>query len=347
MKKPVVFAVLFVAFLSFGILVAGAPDVHAKETVLRLVIPVPITDYPLATQAVDMTKRFNKRAKGQYQIEVHAGGSLAKIPEYFDAVRVGAVEMACVDWAIFSFLDPRFNAVSTPFLVDSLEASNYMVKKLLPLHDAIFQEKFNAKALGMYSTDGLSLVSTTKPIKTLADWKGLLVGAGSPVTSTLFKTLGASPVTIMWTDLYESLQKHIIDAAAQTTHGAIAMNLMGVCDYITPFFGHANFNGYTINLDAWKKMPPNIQKILQEEIDRACKQAEGAFLKLPAEDAKILKQKGKKIYVLPKAERAKWAALMAPYKEKQLASYGEFGAKVKEIAEEANKKYPYEEMVIK
>ena len=43
---------------------------------------------------LESAKKFNERAKGEYVIEVHAGGALVKLPEYFDAVRIGAVEIA-------------------------------------------------------------------------------------------------------------------------------------------------------------------------------------------------------------------------------------------------------------
>lgn len=313
---------------------------------MRLVVPAPPGDYPLTFKDMELTKRFNERTKGEYKIEVHAGGALVKIPEYFDAIRIGAVEMADIDWSIFSFLDPRFSAIGTPFLVDSLEGSIAMSKPLLPLHDAIFQEKFNAKALGMFSVDGIVLVST-KPITTLEDWKGLLAGAGAPTTAALFKGLGASPVTIMWTDLYESLQKHVIDATAQTAHGALVMSLMDVCTHITLFYGHGAWNGYTINLDVWKKMPIHIQKILQEEIDQSVHWMEGTMIKLKDEDIKAFKQKGTKIIVISKAEREKWAKELASYKEKQLASFGDFGQKITQIANDANRRYPYVEMIVK
>jgi hypothetical protein len=44
---------------------------------------------------------------------------------------------------------------------------------------------------------------------------------------------------------------------------------------------------------------------------------------------------------VPKGERARWAAMLAPYRDKQMASFGEFGLKIKQIAEEANKRFPY------
>jgi TRAP-type transport system periplasmic protein len=345
-QKFVVVTCLVVLLVFVGVSIGAGTTAAAKETTLRLVIPSPPDDKVLTFPVNELAKRFNDRAKGQYKIEVHAGGALAKIPEYFDSIRVGAVEMACIDWSIFGFLDPRLSAVSAPFLVDTLKGANHMTKQLLPLHDALFQEKFNAKALGMFSVDGLIVVSN-KPIKTLSDWKGLLAGVSAPPSAALFKGLGASPVSIMWTDLYESLQKHVIDASAMTMHGAIVVNLMEVCDYMTLFFGHANFNGYMINQDVWKKMPPNIQKILQEEIDKTCKFMEDRFLKLTDEDLAYLKQKGKKVYALPKAEREKWVALLAPYRDKELAGFGDFGKKITQAADEANKRFPYVEQTIK
>jgi TRAP-type C4-dicarboxylate transport system substrate-binding protein len=347
MKKTSMFiAVLVMTFFLISIIGFGTAFAQKKPIVLRLVVPAPEGDFPLTYKDKELVKRFNERAKGEYVMEVHAGGALAKIPEYFDAVRIGAVEMADVDWSIYSFLDPRFSAIATPFLVDSLEGGIAMSKRLMPLHDEIFQGKFNAKALGMFSVDGIELVST-KPVRTLEDWKGLLAGAGAPITAALFKELGASPVTIMWTDLFEALQKHIIDATAQTAHGALAMGLMDVCTHITLFCGHGAWNGYTINLDVWKKMPKNIQKLLQEEIDQSVQWMEGTMIKLRDEDMKAFKQKGTKIIVVPKAERDRWAKQLASFKEKQIASFGDLGQKIKKIADEANKQYPYTERVIK
>jgi TRAP-type C4-dicarboxylate transport system substrate-binding protein len=338
--RGLVTAVLVTVLLFGGLVICDRSAATAKEITLRLVIPSPADDKSLTYQAVEMAKRFNARAKGQYKIEVYPGGTLAKLPEYFDSVRVGAIEMACVDWGIFSFLDPRLGLVSTPFLVDTLEGSNYMLKVLLPLHDAIFQEKFNAKALGMYSTDGGNLVSN-KPIRTLEDLKGLLVAAPSTNTSALFKGLGSSPVNIMWTDLFEALQKKTVDASAMTLHGAIVTNLMDACDYMTLFFGHPNFNGYTINLDVWKKMPKNIQTMLEEEINQACKWMEVSMIQSQSEDVRYLRERGKNVYAIPKAERNRWVTLLVPHRDKQMTSFGDFGLKIKQIAEEANKRFPY------
>jgi TRAP-type C4-dicarboxylate transport system substrate-binding protein len=221
-----------------------------------------------------------------------------------------------------------------------MDAQNSALKELEPLYDQILQEKFNAKGFGLLNSGGMQLFST-KPVKTLEDWKGLLCGAISPPTAVLIKELGGSPVTIMWTDMYESMQKKVVDATTQGTHGGLILGLPDVCKHITIFFGVAGWNGYSINLDLWKKMPKHIQKALQEEIEKASEwMTKTTSTVLGDDDMKAFKEKGASVYFLPREERERWIKILSPYKEKHLASLGEFGQKIKKIAEDANKRHP-------
>ena len=343
MKKTFIFlSVLTMTFLLFNVVTSGTAIAQKKPVVIRHIMPTPEGDYPQTYRDKEMAKRFNERAKGEYVIEVHAGDALAnKLPEYFDAVRIGAVEMEFSNWGMFSFMDPRMGLLELPFLLNNNHASSASCKPLLPLYDQILQEKFNAKGVAMLSTGGLGLWSK-KPIKSLEDWKGLLAASVSPVASTLIKDLGGSPVTIVFFETYEALQKKTVDAAIQSSHGGVVFQFPDVCKYFTAFFGIPASAGYSINLDVWKKMPPHIQKILQEETARAADwMANVMVTELPDGDLKVFKEKGVTVNYLPKAERDRWAKQLEPYVEKQLSSFGELGQKVKAIADEMNKKYPY------
>ena len=65
------------------------------------------------------------------------------------------------------------------------------------------------------------------------------------------------------------------------------------------------------------------------------------------DDPKVVKKKGLQTFVLSKAERDRWKAQAMALQEKQIAGLGEFGRKIKEIADEANKKFPYDEKKLK
>ncbi len=343
-KKFVVFVVIIAAMAA--LFIASPNNANAKTVVLRLVVPSPAGDWPLTVMCDDLAKRFNARAKGEYKMEVHAGGALAKLPEYFDNLRVGSIEMALAPWGFYSFMEPRLSLIETPFLLNNQQAGAYSTKALLPLYDQILQEKFNQKGLGLMSLAGVELV-TQKPVKVLKDWKGLLLGSLSPSTTALAKELGAAPATINWMEFYDSLQKKVIVGVVNGTHGSLQTNLMDVCKYVTLYYGINSWNGYGINLDVWKKMPKHIQKILQEEVNSSVEWMHKTMLKLDADDLKRMKEKKVTVYTVPPAERALWVKTLTPYIEKQFAGFGDFGKKVRKIADDANKRYPYTGLTLK
>lgn len=344
MKRVLAASILSTVALCFlSLCVAHEVGAQKKPVVLRLVVPSPAGDWPLTFMNEEMAKRFNAR-QADYRIEVHAGGALAKLPEYFDAIRVGAVEMACSPWPLFSFLEPRLGILEAPFLFNNNEAANQGIRACLPLYDEILQNRFNAKGLGLFNTGGLELWSTAKPVKSLDDWKGFLAAAISPTIAVMVKDLGGSPVTIMWPDMYEALQKKIVNGAMHSTHGGLIMSFPDVCKYSTISFSLAGSNGFSINLDIWKKMPADIRKILLEEVETTMEWYRKGLPRMDEDDFKVMKQKGVTIYFLPAAERGKWVKATAAYREKQFTSLGDFGAKVRQIVEEANKRYPYKPM---
>ena len=164
MKKYSLVSALVIVLLLLSGTFSGNSTAQAKTKILRLVIPTPAGDWPLTYKDLELAKRFNERAKGEYEIKVFPGGALAKMPEYFDAVRTGAIEMADVAWSFFSFLDPRLGLIETPFLINNIEGSISASKGFLPLYDEILQEKFNTKGLGLMNLSGVELVSR-KPVK--------------------------------------------------------------------------------------------------------------------------------------------------------------------------------------
>jgi TRAP-type C4-dicarboxylate transport system substrate-binding protein len=340
-KKNVTSLIVPLLFISLiFVLSLNVSQAEAKKPVIiRLVVPSAAGD-PLTEKDEELARRFNMRVNGEYKIQVFPGESLAKIPEYFDAVRVGAIEMADAPWGVYAGLDPRLSLIETPFLFNNIEAGTAAAKRLLPLHDIVLQERFNAKALGLMHLSGMEVLSS-KPLISLEDWKGTMVGAISPTMAIMIKELGGSPVTVMWTDLYTSLQKGIIDGAVNGTHGSIENSLTDVCTDISYFFGASAWNGYTINLDLWKRMPADIQQILLEEVDRAVDWIHEKFAEWEVEDLDTFKKRGLNIHIISDNEREKWREKLQNYQEKQLSSMGEFGIKVKEIVDDVNSKYPY------
>jgi TRAP-type transport system periplasmic protein len=305
---------------------------------VRLAIPNPAGD-ELTQNAEKFAAAVTQRTQGSYLVRVFPGETMVKIPEMYDAVRQGSIEMSVVGMGIFEGLHPGL--AEYPLSYNNIEANIAATRPLVELYSKeIFEKYLNMKGLASYSTGAIELISK-KPVKTLKDWKGLMVGAGNLQGLMMATALGGAPVTIFWTDFYSGLSKGTVDAVLNSMRSSIVFKLTDSAKYITLFYGQPTFLSFNINLTAWKAMPPGVQRVFSEEAQNACDEMHAYQIKAWKEtDRKALAALGAEIYDVPKEERDKWKAIVKPYIDKKLASLGELGKQIKHIMDEANSAHP-------
>lgn len=315
-----------------------SPTEPAKTVQMRLVTGSAAGD-PMTVRDEEMAKRFNERAGGAYIISVHPGDSIVKTPELMDAVRTGAVEMMATSWTIFSGKDEKLEAACLPFLFDNANAVAAAAQDIVELYTPLLQEKFNQKPLGFYYVGFNDLIGT-KPVKTMADWKSWLTGSPDPPSAKMIEALGGNAISVPWNEIYSAMSKGVIDNMVMGNYIAVDFKLTDIIKTSTQFYGISGNSAYSINLDVWNKMPKDIQDILVEEAQRTAEDKSKFSIDRMQEDLNIYKSKGIESYVLPADERAKWKAAVQPYVDGKLDSMGDFGKKMKEIADKANKANP-------
>jgi TRAP-type C4-dicarboxylate transport system substrate-binding protein len=337
-RKTIFFVVLVVGLLLITFTLSYAAE--KKATVLRLAGPWPPLD-PVTLQLQAFADKFNQQAGGKYIVEVHPGESLVKIIESVDALRTGAVEMAGWPIGVFASVDRRFAAAEIPFLVNSVEGDAAMQVALMPLYSQFMEKKFNSKAIFSFTCLALDVCST-KPVKTEADWKGLLTQSVSPQSAKFIEAMGGAPVAMPFPEGYQALQKGIVNATMQSSSMMIMFKLTEVGKYVTRGYLIPASLIIAVNMDAFKKMPPNMQNILVEVGKQQQKETNDYFIKIAQENTKTLTKMGEEVYALPKGERDRWAKKVQAYCDSLLkAMEPEFSAQVKKIAAGVNAKYPY------
>lgn len=81
----------------------------------------------------------------------------------------------------------------------------------------------------------------------------------------LFKKLGASPIGLRGGQIYSALDTNVIDAAEFVTLGEnVGMGLHEVTKYVLypSFHGPIAVVNWGVNMDAWKKLPGDLQAAL-------------------------------------------------------------------------------------
>lgn len=339
-RLSILFVALLVASLfvvsavSFGV---AAPE---KATVLRLAGPWPPLD-PVTIQLKAFAEKFNKRAGGRYIVEIHPGESLIKLGESVDALRTGAVEMAGWPIGMFASLDRRFAAAEVPFLADSVEADAAMQVELMPLYNQFMEKKFNSKAIFSFTCLALDVCST-RPIRTAADWKGLLAQSVSPQSAKFIEAMGGAAVAMPFPEGYQALQKGVVEATMQSSSMMIMFKLNEVADYVTRGYLIPASLIIAVNMNAFKKMPEDIRDIMVDVGRQQQKETNDFFINMAEENTKTLTDMGMEVITLPKEERDRWEEILQPYRNSLFEGMGpEFSAKAKKIAAEVNAKYPY------
>jgi TRAP-type C4-dicarboxylate transport system substrate-binding protein len=341
MKKK---SIILMVFLMTSLLVVSSVSftvaASKKATVLRLAGPWPPMD-PVTVNMKAFVDAFNERAAGRYVINLHPGESLIKMGESFDALRTGAVEMAGWPIGVFASVDRRFATAEIPFLANNAKVDAAMQVDLMPLYTEFMEKKYNMRPVFTFTCLGLDIIST-KPIRTEADWKGMLMQSVSPQAAKFIESMGGAPVAIPFVEGYQALQKKVVNGTMQSPQFVIMFKLNEVAQYVTYGYLIPASLMIAVNMDAFRKMPKDIQDIFVEEGKRAQKRTNDFFLNVAEENPKTLKEMGLEVYSLPKVERDKWVEKLKPYCDSIFEKMDpEFGAKVKEIAAKANAKYPY------
>jgi TRAP-type C4-dicarboxylate transport system substrate-binding protein len=338
MKKALMIlaAMVIILMSSFAAVSCGEPS--PSEPVVLKFASAATGPYINAEQA--FADAFNARCGPDYTIDYYPNQEMLAFPELLDGVRTGAADMGAVTPSANSADEPKLGANEIPYLFNNIQAEIYAAKELKPLFNDILEEQFNQKLLCLHNYTAVELLST-KPVKTLEDWNGLLVQAISPTTAAVIEAMGGAAVTgVPYTESYSLLEKGTADAVITAPAAMNIFLLSDVAKYCVSSYMVAALHGFSINLDSWDKLPGDIQDILVEEAQKTSDEIDQWLVGEWEADFARLTDAGVEVYHVPQAEIDRWKAACQPYIDEQMTILGDFGEKVMDIADEANEKYP-------
>ena len=343
MKKRWLFLVtLLLVIALFGSLVASCSSEEkstapAQPVVLKMASAATGNYIDVEQAFVDA---FNARCGPDYTIEYYPAEQMLSFVELLDGVRTGAADMGVITPNFYSFDEPKLGAVELPFLFNNLNAHIEAMPELMPLYADVLEAQFNQKLLCLHNYTGMALLST-RPIKTLEDWDGLLVQAISPSIAAMVEALGASSVTGQpYTESYSLIEKGTVDAVITAPAAMRIFALMDVADYMTAAYMVPAVHGFSINLEVWNKLPKDVQDIMLEEAQKQSDYIDEWLKGEWEKDHQAIADAGVDIYTVPQSELERWKAACEGICNEQMALLEDFGQKIKAIADEVNAKYP-------
>jgi tripartite ATP-independent transporter DctP family solute receptor len=227
--------------------------------------------HPLNVRVEEAVARIAAATEGRVQIKLFPDSQLGPDTETLAKLGTGELEMLSMSASIVSTLVPAasINGIGFAF-------KNY--KQVWAAMDgklgAFVREeiaKHGVAAVGRMWNNGFRQITTsTKPVRTPADLQGMKLRVPvSPLWSSTFNALGATPVSLNFNKVHAALQTGAVDGQENSLAVIQAAKLYEVQGYCS-LTNHI-WDGFWLlaNAEAMTRLPGRDREIVEAEFDRS------------------------------------------------------------------------------
>ena len=175
------------------------------------------------------------------------------------------------------------------------------------------REYKDTKVLMLWNSDTASLMSKNKPIRTLEDLKGMKIRTPSAAQSAQLEALGAIPVDMPVTQIYDNLDRGVIDASMIPMSAALDFKLVEVAKYFTidAPLGRSPFL-VALNKARYDRLPADLRKVIDDSTGLQLSLKGAATYDKKNTEALEAARKSREVIALSAQERARWVAAFKP-----------------------------------
>ena len=263
MQRKELLAIGILVTLVFCFLITPA---YSGENVikLRMAFQDPENCWEAKHSVKPWVEKVEKATKGRVAIEVYYANTLSKGPSNWEAAKTGLADIA---WAFHGYwpgMTPLADVVTLPFLpFRNGEHASASLWQLYEKYPSLANQFNQNKVLFLYTTSPYFVINSKREIKTMNDLKGLKIRVpGGPPTESL-KLLGATPVSMPFSDTYVNLEKKVIDGMGTCFNGMIAFKLWEVVKFYTYAPLYVSYFSLAMNWNTWNRLPADVQKQIE------------------------------------------------------------------------------------
>ncbi|MEI7026633.1 TRAP transporter substrate-binding protein [Paenibacillus sp. y28] len=269
---------------------AGASS-DKKSYTFRLAETHP-ADYPTTLGDKKFAELVNQKSNGRIKIDVYPSSQLGEEKAVLEQVQLGAIEFTRVSTGPLAEFNKAFGVFSLPYIFNN---EKHLWNFLQGDEGGKLLESLaSSKMMGLaYYDSGARNFYTRKPVKTVADLKGLKIRVQqNKVNIDLIGALGASATPMPYGDVFSSLQTGVIDGAENnypsyfsSNHYEVAKNL--IVD------GHQRVpEVLMVSKTTWDKLSDDDKKILKESAQESISYQREQWKKYEAESLAKVKAAG-------------------------------------------------------
>jgi TRAP-type C4-dicarboxylate transport system substrate-binding protein len=315
--------------LGFG---AGAQ----AQTELKFTTFVPPTHGFAVDVLEPLGKEIEKRSGGKVTVRVFAGNSpFGKVENQADQVKQGVTDLAFGLNGIPRGRYPRTSIMEMPFVAESADSASKALWAMLP--DLLAEDYRDFKPIALHCHNPGLFHTRDKSLKTIADVKGLRMRAPNPPTQALLAYLGATPVGMPPGQVYENIEKGVIDGAVFPWDAIKGFRLENILKHHLDARVYTSCFHLVMSPKRYAELAPDVQKAIDATTGQALTDKFGAWWnRWDQAGLDAVKPLNHEIVRVDDATREKWRADLKPVLDGELAKLEKEGI--------ANARAIYDEM---
>lgn len=253
----------FILFFLLSIMLWNG-NVYSQETLIFADMAAP--NSVTAKCAKWWGNEIEKRTEGKVKFEYYFGASLIGAYEQLTSVKNNMIQVTPYYSGYHPDMAPipliaLFPMINRSTLANGLKAADEFFNNNSQVIDEF--KKNNVKYMNpLFTAHGY--MWSKKPINSISDFKDLSVRAFGPFL-TFVDALGGSLVSLPVPEIYNSLERGVVESTFLYLTLGVSLNLQEVTKYLnTSNLGHNCGMPMVMNLDTWKKLPEDVKKVIED-----------------------------------------------------------------------------------
>jgi TRAP-type C4-dicarboxylate transport system substrate-binding protein len=299
-----------VALLACLSLIGGFACTPDRTITLELSTFAPPTD-GLTIMLQEWCDEVGKRTNGRVKVNLHPGATLTAPSQTYDSVVKEIIDIGFGPMGATTGRFPLMEVLDLPLGLESGYKASMLSMDLFETFKP--KELSDVKVLFMLSSPPAYL-QTRNPIRNLEELKGTKLRAVGGTTTKVTAALGAVPLALGPTDVYDALSKGVADGAIVISDALAQLKWGEFLKYTTlnTRTSYVNSGYFVMNFNKWKSLSPDVQKIIDGLSNEYLEKMSKLWDKKEKDAIVALKSQGHRTFTLSPEEEERWVERVAP-----------------------------------
>ena len=271
---------------------AGGSKESDEQIVLKLGYSSP-TSNPWHTCAENLAAYVSENTNGKVKIDLFPAEMLGSDKQMAEMIKMGTLDMQIAPQGVVANYEPKMAVLELPFLF----SSNEKVAEVLdsPIGDELAKD-LPSKGIRVlaYWENGLRQTTNSKrEILKPEDLKGMKIRTpDNKMTISIFKSLGANPAPLAYSELYMALSQGVFDGQENPVVNIHASKLYEVQKYISLTNHKYEGKPFIVSEKKWASLPDDVKKVISDAAKKYAVENRKMFAEQNEKLLADLKEKG-------------------------------------------------------